>query len=86
LGADPLVSRAESDHFIVSDVVARAHGATRRLAVEQPTKAPTHTVYSRQCVVPGIIAIVHDETHNAILAEVSSRTLTEAEIVQRVGA
>jgi hypothetical protein len=27
-----------------------------------------------------------DETHNALLAEMSARTLTEAEIVQRVGA
>jgi hypothetical protein len=27
-----------------------------------------------------------NETHNALLAEMSARTLTEAEIVQRVGA
>ena len=33
-----------------------------------------------------IIAVVDDETHNALLVDMSVRTLTEAEIVQRVGA
>lgn len=32
------------------------------------------------------MAIMDDETHNAFLAEMSARTLTEAEIVGRVGA
>jgi len=33
-----------------------------------------------------MIAVMDDETHNALLAEMSAKTLTEAEIVERVGA
>ncbi len=36
--------------------------------------------------MPFIIAIMDDETHNALLAEMSAKTLTEAEFVERVGA
>ena len=55
-----------------------------RLAVEQPTKDQhiAFTVFNAWF----LIAILHDETHNAILAEVSSGTMTKLEVVQRVGA
>ena len=33
-----------------------------------------------------LYAVMDDDTHNALLAEMSAKTLTEAEIVERVGA